>query len=224
MRQTGFRFRTWGGKRARAGRKPRGAQALVPHLPRRILAGARPVHVTMRVVAGLPSLRERVLFGVFESAIARAPLGRARDSFRVVHYSVQNDHVHLIVEADGANALRRGAQGLAIRLARSVNAALARRGRVWADRFHTRELRTPREMRNALVYVLQNARKHRRGWPGGAPFDRFSSARAFDGWRELRARDAVTAIPWLFRARTWLAGAGWRRHGLVSIEEVPRGD
>src|SRR4051812_455292 len=100
MRQTRFRFKKWGGKRKGAGRKPRGARALVPHLTRRIVAGTRPVHVTMRAVAGLPSFRERILFAVFEDALARAPSGRARDTFRVVHYSVQADHVHLLVEAD----------------------------------------------------------------------------------------------------------------------------
>src|SRR5262249_22714935 len=75
------------------------------------------------------------------------------------HFSVQSDHIHLLVEADEPAALVRGMQGLAIRVAKSVNRALKRCGAVWADRFHARTLRTPREVRNALVYVLNNVKK-----------------------------------------------------------------
>jgi len=69
----------------------------------------------------------------------------------VLQFSVQRDHIHLLVEAPDGRALSRGLQGLAIRIAKGVNRILGRRGRVWADRFHARALRTPREVRNALI-------------------------------------------------------------------------
>ncbi len=102
------------------------------------------------------------------------------DAFRVVQFSVQNDHVHLIIEAHDADVLSRGVRGLAIRLARAVNRALHVRGAVWGDRFHARELTSPRAVRNAIVYVLMNAKKH--GVRLASGLDAFSSARWFDGF------------------------------------------
>jgi hypothetical protein len=69
----------------------------------------------------------------------------------VVHFSFQENHAHLIVEADDKSSLSRGLNGLSVRLARAYNRVLGRRGRLWAERFHARALRTPREMRRALV-------------------------------------------------------------------------
>ncbi len=135
----------------------------------------------------------------------------------MVQYSVQRDHLHLIVEADDKKALSRGMRGLAIRCALAVNLALRRRGALWADRYHASALRTPRMVRNALVYVLANAAKHLRAVAG---LDPCSSAPWFDGFRDAIAPPArgglVTRPP-----RTWLLRVGWRRHGLLSRNEVP---
>ena len=123
----------------------------------------------------------------------------------------------MVVEADTPTAFERGVRGLAIRVAKAVNRALGRAGRVWGDRYHARLLRTPREVRNALVYVLNNFRKHLRGVRG---LDPCSSARWFEGWRGASAR-VIKASP-IARARTWLARVGWRRHGLIHVDEGPR--
>ena len=124
----------------------------------------------------MPSLRRHV-FGAVRDAIAKASSG----AFRVIHFSVQRDHVHLIVEgADRARVIR-GIQGLVIRVALAVNRAAGRRGSVWDDRYHARELRTPREVRNAIAYVLLNFRKHVRD--AGSTVDGCSSGFWFDGWR-----------------------------------------
>jgi hypothetical protein len=130
---------------------------------------------------------------------------------------VQADHLHLVVEADEPTGLSRGIQGLAIRAARAINRALGRRGRVWADRFHAHALKTPREVRNALVYVLNNFRKHLRGARG---MDPLSSARWFGGWKE-RMPPSLDRSP-VARARTWLARVGWQRHGRIGLTETPR--
>jgi hypothetical protein len=130
---------------------------------------------------------------------------------------VRADHLHLLVEADVVRALSRGLQGLAIRVAKAVNRMLGRQGAVWGDRCHARALRTPREVRHALVYVLQNWRKHVRKARG---VDWYSSAVWFDGWRTAAARPAGSAP--VAAARTWLARIGWRRHGCVDVREAPR--
>ena len=163
--------------------------------------------------AGIASLRGARVFRAVRAAVALA----SDDDFRVLEFSVQSDHVHLVVEAERTSALRAGIQGLAIRIARAVNRALGRRGRMWADRYHARLLRTPREVRHALVYVLGNWRKHVRDARG---LDPCSSARWFTGWRRL-ARSKVD-VPPTAPPRTWLARVGWRRHGLIDVDEGPR--
>jgi hypothetical protein len=126
--------------------------------------------------------------------------------------------VHLLIEAEGTRAAGRGMQGLGIRLAKTVNRQLGRRGRVWADRYHGRTLRTPREVRHGLVYVLLNGRKHRVSGPG---IDPCSSGTWFAGWREAVAvpRGPVPVA----RARTWLLRVGWQRSGPISVYEAPAG-
>jgi putative transposase len=185
----------------------------VPHRARPDHKASFPVHVTLRARPGLPSLRGEHAFGAIREGIRAA----SSDQFRVVHFSVQSDHVHLMVEASDRDGLARGARGLAVRLAHAINRALGASGRVWGDRYHTRALRTPREVRHGLVYVLMNFRKHR---PGDRNVvDPCSSAGWFDGFRSPppvpRERSPVC------RARTWLGSQGWRRHGLLDTREKP---
>jgi hypothetical protein len=168
--------------------------------------------VTLRACADVPSLRSGRLSKIVQRALGAAN----REDFRVLHFSLQRDHVHLLVEADGSLRFCRGMQGLAVRLAKAVNRLLGRCGRVWESRYHCRLLRTPREVRNALVYVLNNWRKHERGVRG---LDPLSSARFFDGWRNVVP--VVIAAP-VALARTWLVRVGWRRHGTIGIAECPR--
>lgn len=144
---------TWGGRRAGAGRKPApGRRPGVPHRRRPEHTPAHPVHVTLRAVDALRCLRSDRVF----PAVRRALTASSRTRFRVLQFTVQTDHVHLIVEADDRKAFSGGVRGLTIRLARAINRALRRRGRVWGDRFHARALSTPRAVRHALVYVLMN--------------------------------------------------------------------
>jgi len=204
--------RTWGGSREGAGRPPTpGRRSGVPHCVRPQHSGSHPVHVTLR--AAIRCLRSERVFRIVHTALMPA----SRAGFRLLHFSVQDDHVHLLVEADDKAALTRGLRGLTIRVARAVNRALGRRGPVWGDRYHARAVTTPRAMRHALVYVLMNRRKHH---PEDASLDPCSSARWFDGWREHH--NAIPGCAPIARPRTWLASVGWRRHGLVSLAERPR--
>jgi hypothetical protein len=150
--------------------------------------------------------------------VRRALAAASRAEFRIVEYSVQNDHIHLIAEAEDGHALSGGLRGLAIRLARAVNRVLGRRGRVWDDRYHARALTTPRAVRHALVYVLGNFRKHGHA---GTGIDPCSSAPWFVGWRASHPPSGTGPRP-VAAARTWLARVGWRRHGLIGTHEHPK--
>lgn len=147
----------------------------------------------------------------------REPLRKGAEKFgmRVVHFGAAGNHVHLVCEADDEHALARGMKGLLVRIARGVNRFLGRSAALFADRYHARELKAPRDVRNVLVYVFGNARGH-----GAVVMERFdpcSSAACFDGWKEVRGRET-----WLARARMWLLTVGWRRQGLISVRELPQ--
>jgi len=170
--------------------------------------------VTLRAAKGLASLRSEKVFKAVRGALREG----SKQTFRVVQFSVQTNHVHLIVEAKTTPCLARGMQGLCIRLAKAVNRVLGRYGSVWSDRYHARALRTPREVRNALAYVLLNARKH---GACGSGVDPCSSAPWFKGWIESVATVGERAP--VVQARTWLLSVGWRRGGSISLREGPAG-
>jgi hypothetical protein len=152
----------------------------------------------------MPSFRSPRVFGTLERAIARASF----DRFRVIHYSIQRDHGHFIVEGDEPRRARGGIHGLAIRLALAVNRALGRKGTVVGDRYHARALKTPREARTSMVYVLLNYRKHLRAPPG---IDPRSSGPHFAGWHVAPPR--ATRSPSTAAPTTWMARVGWLRAG-----------
>jgi REP element-mobilizing transposase RayT len=194
----------WGGRRTGAGRKRVAPRPSPPHRPRARHQARWPVHVTLRARDTVPTLRSPRVFPILRRALSAS----LKTAFRVIHFSVQTNHVHLVVEGDDAMALVRGLQGLAGRCAKAVNRAAGRRGRVWGSRYHAHALRTPTEARRGLVYVLLNFRKHLRATPGVDPR---SSGPWFKGWRRTTpapSEPAPVAPP-----RTWLASVGWRRAG-----------
>jgi hypothetical protein len=190
------------------------------------LASRHPVHVTLKVDEALPSLRGAELRSHVEECLRR---GREQEGFRLVHYSIQEHHLHVIVEAKSAQTLRGGVSGISIRLARRINRVLGRRGRVFIDRYFPRVLKTPRQTRAALLYVINNSRRHAAqrgqklawGW-----IDPWSSGWTFDGWRSRprpppRATSNASASALAVAPATWLLAVGWRRHGLLDVNAVP---
>jgi REP element-mobilizing transposase RayT len=148
--------------------------------------------------------------------------------FRIVEFNVLGNHLHLIVEAASKEALSRGVQGFCVSAARRLNPALMRTGKLFAHRYHSRGLGTPREVRNALRYVLLNRKHHdaEKTW-GRFWIDPWSSAAWFGGWaqpvrpdapwkRELLEMAKPTAPP-----ETWLLAVGWKRHGVLRFDERP---
>jgi REP element-mobilizing transposase RayT len=183
-----------------------------------------PVHVTLRVLDHVWNLRSQRALRVVNAALEGM---RGWREFRVVHFSLQGNHIHLIAEADDNRALSEGAQALQVRLAKGLNRMMGRHGKVFADRFHAHVLETPSETRRAIAYVLLNHRSHaaRRGERvGSGAADPYSSGPAFDGWSGFapvdgaatKATTVATAQP-----RGWLLREGWRRRGLLSPDEVP---
>ena len=216
-----FRPGGHGGLRAGAGRKRANGRGCVAHRPRQRFSSARPLHVTIRVVGLVSSLRKRERYQVLHDVFCKT----VRPGFRICHYSVQDDHIHLIVEASNRAAMSSGMRSVNSRIGKGMNIHLGRRrGRVIADRYHEEHLGSPRQVRNTLAYVLNNVRKHvlvemaqecEHDW-----LDPCSSAQYFDGWKGKDpvpiGRDAPVAAP-----RTWLLKKLWRRHRLIDINTIP---
>jgi REP element-mobilizing transposase RayT len=181
------------------------------------------VHVTLRAKAGLPSFRAERVSEMLRGVLLGQRKKRYAEAFQVVEFSIQNDHVHMIVEASAKETLRAGVSGLVIAFARRLNMMLRRKGKVWGDRWHGRELGSPREVRNALVYVFRNLAKHGTRIYGTDFADPWSSA-----WRFPRFTRPVVRYPELgswpdARPRTWLLGTGWHtKHGLIEPREITR--
>lgn len=183
------------------------------HATRERLTGREPVLITLKVRPEIRSLRARRAFThVVRSLVA----ARERFGVRLTQFSVQRDHVHLVVEAERRAGLARAMQGLCVRIARALNRMMGRKGAVFADRYHDRVLRTPRQVRHALRYVLCNGRKHA-VVASDERFDPCSSAAAFDGWKGGVAGDLAASLRArvVARPRTWLLTIGWRRGGLL---------
>lgn len=145
-----------------------------------------------------------------------------KPDFRVCHHAILDNHIHLVVEADDRAALSRGMKGLKNRMTRAINKLWDRESTIFADRYHAREVASPRHARAVLLYVISNYRKHcaeqgrvlKPRW-----VDPFSSARQLDGWNQPVRREAgVVASP-----RTWLLRVAWKRHGLLDAHSIPPG-
>ena len=157
MKQQALPFRARGGKRPGAGRKPKGPRALVSHARRPRFGKPTPAHITLRVASHVWNLRSRRSFRRIARCFEKA---RGRPEWRLIEFSVQGNHLHLIVEADSNDALSRGMQALCIRIAKALNAMMKRAGRVFADHYHARLLLTPTELVRAIRYVLGNSAHH----------------------------------------------------------------
>ncbi|HEY6909274.1 MAG TPA: transposase [Myxococcales bacterium] len=162
-------------------------------------AARHPVHVTMRLQPGVGYLRSYSRARIVEDALRAA---RERFGVRIIHYSIQGNHLHLIVEAESQVSLSHAMQGLATRLARRLNALSGRRGAVFADRYHSHPLKTPREAKHAVRYVLANYRHHTLEYLPAGWTDPLASS-AFT--HELPGRDAPVVAP-----SVWLLRVGWR--------------
>ena len=225
------------------GPKPKGKRPSSPHTVRPTLKPWEPVHVVLGVHQDIKNLRKRHMYKAFYAATIAVALHEwsydQKNAFRIVHISIQTNHVHLIVEAANKDALSRGMQSFQISAAKHINRAYSeraglsrrRRGSVFPDRYHEEIITSPRQARHALSYVLNNWRKHgqdrvneaARGWK----IDLFSTAAQFWGWKGCEETDGLWG--WregydplvVYAPRTWLLREGWMKHGRIDCNEVP---
>ena len=226
------------------GRKPKnGYRAGSPHKERPELKSWMAVHATLRVNPEVGGLRKRHMYQALRDATIAVALrelnfAEPENAFRIVHISIQNTHVHLLVEAGSKEALSRGMQSFQISAAKHINRkyserrglARRRRGNVFVDRYFEEVITTPRRARHALSYVLNNWRKHREDrarWAATWKVDPYSTGVVFEGWKGRE--DAEVMWKWrgtydplvVYVPRTWLLREGWLKHGRIGFHEVP---
>jgi REP element-mobilizing transposase RayT len=224
-----------GERRKKVGRPKQGTRASERHETRLALRASEPAHVILRAHPAIGSLRNHDVFHAIREALIT--VWKLEDSFHIVQFSIQRMHIHLLVEANDRLALAKGIQTFGISAAKHINALIVdadgerRRGPVFPDRYHVKILKTPRQVRNCLSYVLNNWRHHgedkserARSWH----LDPFSSAVTFEGWKERESRPGQRYVqppdyvaPLVWAPKSWLSTVGWRRHGLISAFEVP---
>jgi REP element-mobilizing transposase RayT len=220
-RQSQFEFRTWGGKRRGAGRKRVAERRQVAHRPRERVNAQHPILVTTRVLPDVARLRTAVMFAAIQAALEGATKWMYEpEPVRIVHASVQANHLHLVVEAASNGALSRAMKGFLVSCAKRLNKIAGRKGRVFADRFHAQAMATPTQVRNGLRYALCNARKHD-ALSARVRLDPYSSAFALPDWMTGDSIELADVTMQVALPRTWLLREGWRLAGTISPWETP---
>ena len=187
------------------------------------------MHAVLRVLEEVGRLRRREIYAAVRRAlVARGVTGAGEGAFRVVHVSIQHNHVHLLLEAGSKAALSSGMRVLTIAIARAINLSLGRTGKVFACRYHATAITTPTQARHALAYVLNNWRRHREDvrTPGAenALLDPYSTSIHFHGWRghgRFTLPRGYEPLP-SAEPSTWLLRVGWERAGAaLDVRAVP---
>lgn len=221
-------------KPRKLGRKPLpGREGLLPHVARPDHDERHPVHVSMKRVRQAPSFRSERIHALLVRHFAAA----VKRKIKIIHYSIQHDHLHLMLEGKDKRELANGLRLLFSRIAFAVNHVARRHGSLFLERHHRRALTTPTEVRRAIVYILFNSRKHdmERGAYRASAFeglDDRTSAPWFTGWDPrncpsdgLLARcrqQQWTGPPPVHEPTTWLSEKGWKRAGgAIRFDEAP---
>ncbi len=209
-----------GGARKGSGRKKK-LKGKQNHLARPEISGKHPLHINVKIQKNLPNLRTKKLFNIVKKAILRARLR----GFRINHFAVLKNHIHLIAEGKDKKQMGKAMQAFTLSLAKSINRTCKRKGKVFVDRYHLHILKTPLEVKNALKYVFKNAAKH---YSLENIFDPYSSLIAFKEKERLLGQ-AGFIIPKILSsfdeiyhhlqsiihiidpARSWLLKTGWTK-------------
>jgi REP element-mobilizing transposase RayT len=209
----------WGGKRKGAGRP--NLSGTVNHMSREKVDFKKPLHITLKLNGRIKkTLRGPMMLSRLKECLKKAKA----IGLRVIHFSVQMNHIHILAECRDNEVLDRGMKSLGCSLGKAIRKSCGENGPVFNGRFHLHVLKSPREMKNGLGYVLLNHSKH----DGLIPYsDRFSSAAYFNEWKELlgrnigpllmdrRRREAILP-PYLSPPKSWLAREGWRKVKLAA--------
>ena len=211
----------WGGYRPGSGRRPKSGVSGVSHHTRPELSGRHPVQVVLDTKPELGNLRKKRIHEIVRMGLVE---GCDTGGFRICHYSVQKFGLRMIVEARNREMLSRGMQGINVRLAKGLNRLWSRNGSVFTDRYAIDILSNGRKVRDSLCFVLNGALSDSREASRlQGKVDPYSSGVYFDGWDnpEFKQLDSPAGNRPVARPRTALLRQGWKKYGLIGMDEVP---
>jgi putative transposase len=208
MKQLEFKkVKGWGGKRKSAGRKNR--TSTVNHMKREKVEAKFPIHITIKLKKGVVSLRGPKMVAAFKASLQKAK----KRGLKVIHFALETNHAHLFAESDGNHQLRSGMASFGSCFGKAARRVTGGKGSVFQGRYHLQVLKSPRQTKNAMAYVLLNHSKHQ----GAKPYaDHMSSAAFFGDWRALlgeryRVDQPLPRPEFLAKPSSWLARDGWRK-------------
>jgi hypothetical protein len=128
----------------------------IRHTKREAILGPRPLHLTIKLIRA--DIQNKAILKALRHAIFRARL----QGLRVIHYSLEHDHIHLYAESSDNKILGKAMKALGGSLVKRINKHFLSKGRCYKTRYHLRILRSATEVKNVINYILKNGIKHRR--------------------------------------------------------------
>jgi hypothetical protein len=128
----------------------------IRHTRREEIIAPRPLHLTIKLIRA--DVQNKSILKGLRHAILRARL----QGLRIIHYSLEHDHVHLYAEASDNKTLAKGMKALGGSLVKKIHRHLGTSGSFYKTRYHLRILRSAMEVKHVLNYILKNGIKHKR--------------------------------------------------------------
>lgn len=128
----------------------------IRHIARDEIKKPIPLHLTIKIEKTKAGLKNKAMLKLLHHCIKKSRM----KGLRIVHYTLEFDHVHLLVEATNKETTSKGMQSFGIAFSKGINKLKCLKGRVFKTRYHFRKLNSPREIKNVLNYILGNSIKH----------------------------------------------------------------
>ena len=160
------------------------------------------LHLTVKIDRAKAGLKNKQTLKLLWHAIKKARL----KGLKIIHYTLEFDHIHLLVEADNKAIVGTGMQSFGISLSKGINKIKGLSGQVFKTRYHFRKLKTPTEVKNVIHYILGNSIKHK----SSSFINQYNSLVRVDSFKELypgfelRLISTIEESDFLYRLRTYL--------------------
>jgi REP element-mobilizing transposase RayT len=128
----------------------------IRHRERPKLTRLSSLHLTVKINRIKADLKNKSTLKVLKRAICNA----RKKGLRVVHFSLEYDHIHLLIESPNNSTLGRGMQSLGVTMARGINLFKKSEGGVYKHRYHFRKISSSRELKRVMHYIFNNGVKH----------------------------------------------------------------
>lgn len=128
----------------------------IRHTSREEIFKPSPLHLTVKLKRA--DIQNKVVLRILKHAIYRSRL----QGLRVIHFSLEHNHVHLYAECESNFVLGKAMKAFGVTFVRRVNKLKKIKGQLYKYRYHLRVLKSARDAKNVINYILKNGIKHGR--------------------------------------------------------------